>query len=130
MKKILGLMLGLCTLLGCSDVSQPKILQGRSFILQNAENDAQITLEFSASEYKYYGQVVNNYFGDYKISAKNINFGNGGLTMMMGPQDLMQAEHNYLQDLAKVNEYQLNGDALTLTTSNGKKLVFRETGTK
>ncbi len=47
--------------------------------------------------------------------------------MMMGPEPLMQAEQNYLQSLAKVVSFERKGDELTLTTSDGQKLVFRQT---
>ena len=44
---------------------------------------------------------------------------------MMGPQPLMQAEREFLQTLDKVVAFDRRGDTLTLTTSDGKKLVFK-----
>ena len=46
--------------------------------------------------------------------------------MMMGPREEMEAEGRYFADLTKVKTYTLQNDVLTLTTSDGKVLEFKE----
>ncbi len=124
MKKFLSLLAGICFLAGCSNAGEQTSLAGKKFVMQNAEAGANITLEFSEND--YHGQVVNNYFGSYKTSGDKITFGAGGSTMMMGPREEMEAERHYFADLAKVKTYTLQNDVLTLTTSDGKVLEFKE----
>lgn len=124
MKKLWSILLGICFLAGCSNAEESVSLAGKDFVMQNAENGATITLGFSDND--YHGQVVNNYFGSYKTSGSNITFGAGGSTMMMGPREEMEAERHYFADLAKVKTYTLQNDVLTLTTSDGKILEFKE----
>ena len=126
MKKIFNLLFGICLLVGCGNVEEAVSLAGKKFVMQNAENGATITLEFSDNGNDYYGQVVNNYFGSYKISGNNITFGAGGTTMMMGPREEMEAERHYFENLEKVKTYTLQNDVLALTTSDGKVLEFKE----
>ena len=71
--------------------------------------------------------AVNRYFGTYKVEGNKLTLGPAGVTMMMGPQEQMQAEQNYLQSLSKVVSYERKGDELTLTTSEGQKLSFKQT---
>ena len=103
-------------------------LDDRTYQLQNAMNDAQITISFNTKEMRYAGKAaVNRYFGTYKLESGKLALGPAGVTMMMGPEPLMQAEQNYLKDLAKVVSFSRKGDELTLTTSEWKKLVFKQT---
>ena len=126
MKKLFSMLLGICFLAGCSNAEEAVSLAGKNFVMQNAENGATITLGFSENGNDYHGQVVNNYFGSYKTSGNNITFGAGGATMMMGPREEMEAERHYFADLEKVKTYTLQNDVLTLTTSDGKVLEFKE----
>ena len=105
MKKFLSLLAGICLLAGCSNAGEQVSLAGKKFVMQNAENGANITLEFSEND--YHGQVVNNYFGNYTQSGDKITFGAGGATMMMGPREEMEAERHYFADLAKVKSFTL-----------------------
>ncbi len=124
MKKLFSMLAGICLLAGCSNAEESVSLAGKNFVMQNAENGATITLGFSDND--YHGQVVNNYFGSYKTSGNKITFGAGGATMMMGPREEMEAERHYFADLEKVKTYTLQNDVLTLTTSDGKVLEFKE----
>lgn len=115
-----------CLLSACSASTDQ--LDNRTYQLQNAMNDAQITISFNPAELRYAGKsAVNRYFGTYKADGGKLTLGPAGVTMMMGPEPLMQAEQNYLQSLAKVVSFERKGDELTLTTSDGQKLVFRQT---
>ena len=125
MKKLFAFLTA-CLLSACS--SSTDQLDNRTYRLQNAMNDAQITISFSPAELRYAGKsAVNRYFGTYKADGGKLTLGPAGVTMMMGPEPLMQAEQNYLQSLAKVVSFERQGDELTLTTSDGQKLVFRQT---
>ena len=126
MKKILSLLAGICLLAGCSSAGEQISLAGKKFVLQNSEADTTVTLEFADSGNDYYGQVVNNYFGSYKIFNDKITFSAGGTTMMMGPREEMEAEGRYFADLDKVRNFTLQNDVLNLTTSDGKVLEFKE----
>ena len=126
MKKILSLLAGICLLAGCSSAGEQISLAGKKFVLQNSEADTTVTLEFADSGNDYYGQVVNNYFGSYKIFNDKITFSAGGTTMMMGPREEMEAEGRYFADLDKVRNFTLQNDILTLITSDGKALEFKE----
>lgn len=125
MKKIFTFLTA-CFLTACSASTDP--LDNRTYQLQNAMNNAEITISFNPAEMKYAGKsAVNRYFGTYKVEGNKLTLGPAGVTMMMGPEPLMQAEQNYLQSLAKVVSFERKGDELTLTTSDGQKLMFRQT---
>lgn len=125
MKKLFAFLTA-CLLSACS--SSTDQLDNRTYRLQNAMNDAQITISFNPAELRYAGKAaVNRYFGTYKADGGKLTLGPAGVTMMMGPEPLMQAEQNYLQSLAKVVSFERKGDELTLTTSDGQKLMFRQT---
>ena len=126
MKKFLIMLLGICFLTGCSNTVEQISLAGKKFVMQNSEAGTTITLEFADSGNDYYGQVVNNYFGSYKIFNDKITFSAGGTTMMMGPREEMEAEGRYFADLDKVRNFTLQNDILTLITSDGKALTFEE----
>ncbi len=126
MKKLLSMLFGIFVLVGCGNAEGQVSLAGKKFVMQNTENGATITLEFDETKNDYYGQVVNNYFGSYKISGNKIIFDAGGATMMMGPRGEMDAERQYFTDLEKVKTYTLQNGILTLTTSDGKVLEFKE----
>ena len=126
MKKFLMMLLGICFLTGCSNTVEQISLAGKKFVMQNSEAGTTVTLEFADSGNDYYGQVVNNYFGSYKIFNDKITFSAGGTTMMMGPREEMEAEGRYFADLDKVRNFTLQNDILTLITSEGKALTFEE----
>lgn len=126
MKKLFSILAGICLFVGCSNAGEQISLAGKKFVMQNSEAGTTITLEFADSGNDYYGQVVNNYFGSYKIFNDRITFSAGGTTMMMGPREEMEAEGRYFADLDKVRNFTLQSDVLTLTTSDGKVLEFKE----
>lgn len=126
MKKLFSILAGICLFVGCSNAGEQISLAGKKFVMQNSEAGTTITLEFADSGNDYYGQVVNNYFGSYKIFKDRITFSAGGTTMMMGPREEMEAEGRYFADLDKVRNFTLQNDVLTLTTSDGKVLEFKE----
>lgn len=123
MKKIL---LGLFVLFGLCACSKEQSFLGKSYQLQNAQNNVKVILEFAADEPRYYGVVVNRYFGNYELDGHKIKFGPAGVTMMMGPEAEMEAEQNFLKILPKVASYKMVGKNLVLITENGQELGFKE----
>ncbi len=129
MSKILSLLAGILMFSACS-AQEPDSFIGKEYKLTQAPNNAEITLGFDGKENRYFGKAaVNNYFGAYTLEGENLSFGPAGATMMAGPEVLMTAEQEYLQFLADVKSYKLEGNKLILTGADGKTLVFEETGT-
>ena len=97
-------------------------LKGQEFVLR--QPDMEITLSFDAHENRYFGKAVNNYFGTYQMNGNTISFGPTASTMMMGPEEDMELEAHYFDNLSQVQNYTLTPDTLTLTSGNGTVLVF------
>ena len=116
MKKALTLLLFL------SACKPEPTLKGQEFILR--QPDMEITLSFDAHENRYFGKAVNNYFGTYQMNGNTISFGPTASTMMMGPEEDMELEAHYFDNLSQVQNYTLTPDTLTLTSGNGTVLVF------
>lgn len=121
MKKILAVF-GFLTLLACCEKNQS--LDGEYKMLK-APDEAQITIGFEGS--RYFGQsAINRYFGTFEKDGNHITFGPAGATMMAGPENLMKIEHEYLQNLAKVNSFSLKGKTLTLSGPNNISFSFEK----
>ncbi len=124
MKKVLAMFL-LFGLWACS--SQPEYsFKGKEYKLLQAQNDALITLGFAPEENRYFGKIVNNYFGTYEQDGEKITFPPAASTMMMGPQDMMEAEANFLQILPRIKSWKVEDNTLVLITDNGQELGFEE----
>lgn len=126
MKKLSAIAGMLLLAAACS--AQHDSIKGKDYKMQNAMNDAEITIGFSAKNDRFFGAVVNRYFGTYKIDGSNIELSPAGSTMMMGPQPLMEAEQSYLATLPKIKTFSLDGEKLILKTADGKEFVFDEIG--
>ncbi len=100
---------------------------GKTYILQNAMEPAKVIIGFDANEPKFYGSVVNRYFGGYSINGSTISLQPEGATMMMGPEAEMKAEAEWLQYLLQITEYTLKGNELILKTKTGKEFLLKET---
>lgn len=127
MKNIFKLFTILLFAVSCSSQPEPSF-KGKNYQLLQPQNDVNVTLGFDKEQNKFYGKVVNNFFGSYKIDGQKINFGPVGSTMMMGTPDEMEAEMNFLQILPKIESYAFSGTSLILKTNNGQELGFREIG--
>ena len=131
MKKILIAVLMCLSILGCKDEttikkSSPSV-KGVEYVLMNTPNDATITLTFSGEDNRYFGKVLNNYFGTYEMQDNgSLHLSGAASTMMAGPRDLMQLEQEYLIKLSKVIGYEISGETLTLHLSNNDKLEFKK----
>ena len=131
MKKILIAVLMCLTILGCKEEttikkSSPSV-KGVEYVLMNTPNDATITLTFSGEDNRYFGKVLNNYFGTYDMKEDgNLTLSGAASTMMAGPRDLMQLEQDYFIKLSKVIGYEVSGNTLTLHLSDGQTLVYKK----
>ena len=127
MKKILAFFSLIFLLGACSaESSQEAGFIGKNYQMQNAWNNAQITLGFDASEPRFFGSVVNNYFGFYKLNGNKLSFEDAGVTLMMGPAEEMEAERLYLELLPKISTYRMDGTDLILLTADGAEYRFKE----
>lgn len=125
MKKLLSMLI---LALGLTACGKPATIQGNEYQLTNAPENAEITIAFSGTDNRYFGKVVNRYFGTYTIDGDKLSFGPTASTMMMGPEPLMKAEQQYFGELATVQSFKADGDMLTLTLNDNKTLVFKKIG--
>lgn len=109
MNKFLSVLAALLTLTSCS--KSEETIVGKTYTLLP---EKAITLTFDAKENRFYGQAVNNYFGEYKIDKQNITLTLIGSTMMAAPEPEMKKETDYFRNLGKVKTYTLNGQSLEL----------------
>lgn len=122
MKKIWTIVSALF-LFGC--MSQDIKLSGE-YKLQNASEDAEITLSFDGSDFNGLA-AINRYFGTFEKHDRKIKFNVVGTTMMMGPQNLMKVEQDYIKTLSEVDSLIQKNDTLILQTSSQDKLIFIKT---
>lgn len=111
MKKFLLSLLVLIGISACTEAA-PAVLKGKTFVLLPAK---EITLSFDKAENRFYGKAVNNYFGTYTQDKNIISFNPGGTTMMMGPEDKMKAEREFLISLSKIKSAEMKGKELILS---------------
>ena len=123
MKKLLSVFALVLLMCGCSEKAG---FIGKNYQLQNAQNGVKVTLAFAADEPRYFGAVVNRYFGTYELNGSKIKFGPAGVTMMMGPEKEMEAEQNFLGILPHIVSYKMVGSSLVLITDNGQELGIKE----
>lgn len=127
MKKILSFIFCAFLISGCN--SENESFKGYEYEMVSAPNDATITLAFDADEDRFFGRVVNNYFGTYTLDGNKITFGPAASTMMFGEESAMQAEYIYLQNiLPNIKTYAATKDGLTFTLENGDKVEFKKLG--
>ena len=121
MKKLALALLML--LAACSGEQTPAFKTG-SYKLADSLNNVPTTVTFSEGG-KFNGKVVNYLMGSYTLGKDNsITFSPLASTMMMGPQEAMEAEQNFLQIMPKVKSYKMQGNYLLLITDNGGELLF------
>ena len=65
---------------------------------------------------------VNRFAGTFVMSEGELRFGPLVTTRMAGPEDAMRLEQRFLEALARVTFYELEGRALTLL-ADGRPLV-------
>ncbi len=122
-KKLLSVLI---MALGLTACAKSENIKGNEYVMLDAPNGAEITLMFSDTDNRASGKVVNRYFGTYTIDGNKLTFGPMASTMMMGPEPLMQAEYQYLQDLPKTVSYEATSNGLTLNLSDNRQLKFKK----
>lgn len=123
--KPIALAAGIMALAACSDnTPTPQEFNGGNFVSQ--QPGATITMTLDPAEGRVHGRVVNVYNGTYTIDGNNIKFGEMVTTMMMGPQDAMATEREYLTFMPTVETYNYQDGKLTLTGVDGKEIVFEQ----
>lgn len=128
MKKLLSLFLVFLALGACQkEAETPGTFVDKEYILRNVPENIHITLGFEGKSNRFFGKsAVNRYFGMYTLNGNDLTFSPAGSTMMMGPQEQMEAEQKYLAQLPKVKSFKLDGKKLTLYTSDDQELVYEE----
>ena len=120
MKKML---LAALLLLGACSQNETAALKVGTYKLTNTMHNAHTTLAFS-EDGRITGRVVNTIMGQYETKSDTITITPTGTTMMMGPQEEMEAEQNFIQALLLVKKYRMQGNNLVLILDNGGELVF------
>jgi heat shock protein HslJ len=79
------------------------------------EDDGAPTLVFDLEESRVAGSGgLNRLMGTFSLSEGELRFGPLATTLMAGPEDAMQREREFLDALARVTAYDLEGRSLTL----------------
>jgi putative lipoprotein len=88
------------------------------------ENQKAPSLQLIAAGRKIAGSGgVNRYFGTYTRSGSNLRLKPGGMTLMAGPEAMMQQEDAFIKALQAVTSYRIVGQTLELR--KGSQLVAR-----
>ncbi len=130
MKKLVLFVLSAIFLVACSGMdkkeeSMKTQVTGKTYELENAIEGSSVNITFDE------GQIagsagVNRYFAPYMIEGDVLTVKLVGTTRMMGPEDLMAQEVEFVKNLEKAEKIEMVGEQLVITSEGGKKLVFNE----
>ena len=123
MKKIIALFIAVFALSSCF---KSETFKGKEYKLLNTEGKVKITIGFDKEENRFYGSVVNRYFGTYTVDGDKITFTPAGSTMMAGPQMEMMVEKQYLEVLPAIQTFAFEDGNLVFTTNKDEILTFKE----
>ncbi|MDR1693974.1 MAG: META domain-containing protein [Lactobacillaceae bacterium] len=126
MRKILAIFIGVFMLMGCGE--QQTTFKGYEYKMLNTPNDVNVTISFDAEENRYFGKVVNNFFGLYMAEGNDIAFAPAASTMMMGIGEAMDVEREVLQNLLEIRSYKFDGGKLIFNLEGGRTLEFKKIG--
>lgn len=113
-----------------ADSAQPTVTQAAAPAPSQAawllpDRGSRPTLIFSLDRNRASGATgCNRYFGDVSAGTSNLSFSGVATTQMMCFDGLAVQESAYLDILSRVTSYVNSGTRLTLTTSDGRHLVF------
>ncbi len=130
MKKIVLFVLSAIFLVACSGMDKKeKSIQteviGKIYELEGVIEGSTIDITFDENQVA--GSAgVNRYFAPYLIEGNNLSIKVVGTTRMMGPEELMAQESEYVKNLEKAEKIEMVGEQLVITSEGGKKLVFNE----
>lgn len=107
--------------------AKKETFENKEYKMTEAPANAEVTIAFDAKDKRFSGKsAVNRYFGTYTVEGETLTFGPAGATMMMGPQELMSVEQDYLKSLGEIKSFTLEGTKLTLHTQDNGDIVFEE----
>ena len=104
-------------------------LVGKEFSLTNMYEGKEVTIAFPATNMLGGKSAVNSYTTEFALDGEKITLTALASTKMVGPEEDMAVENEYLQILNGANTISLNGDVLTITTASGTNLVYTFKGT-
>lgn len=129
--KTAGLLGVLVALSACGTVLRGvDPLEGTSWTLESigstvAPGDRAPTLEFSGGKAR--GSAgCNSFQGDYSSSSDKLNFSDLMMTLMACPdsEGVMELEQEYFAALQAAGQFELSEGRLSITTGDGKTLIF------
>ncbi len=100
-------------------------LRGNAY--QYTLNNVPIIIAFDKNENRYFGKVVNNYFGTYTQNGGELTLHLGGSTMMIGPANEMAVEQTWLETLPTVTKVTQTKTGIILTLKDGTKINLKKT---
>ena len=130
MKKLVLFVLSAIFLVACSgmdkkeDSMKTKVM-GKTYELENTIEGSSVSISFDENQVA--GSAgVNRYFAPYMIEGDTLSVKLVGTTRMMGPEELMAQEGEFVKNLEKAEKIEMVGEQLVITSEGGKKLVFNE----
>ena len=100
-------------------------LNGREFIIVTEGYNSKTSIGFKGD--RVYGfSGINRYFGTYQVSGGKFIFSEFGLTRMAGSESEMTLELKFLDILKNNKSVKLSGDTLTLISTEGIELIFKD----
>jgi heat shock protein HslJ len=131
---IVHALAGLLTLAACSSTPRtddpPSGLVGGEWRLVTMQgnpvaDDAGVTLLFGDDQQISGRGFVNQYFGSYtRGEGSAISIGTMGMSMMAGPEPIMDNETAYLALLSQINRYEVSDESLVLKRDGEPLLGF------
>ncbi|MCO6451902.1 MAG: META domain-containing protein [Caldilineales bacterium] len=85
--------------------------------------DVTITAEFKSDGQLSGHGGCNNYGASYTVDGKNLTITSPNSTMMSCSEPIDQQESNYFYLLESVGSYEIKGDQLTLTATDGETVL-------
>ena len=100
-------------------------LNGREFFIVTEGYNSKTSIGFKGD--RVYGfSGINRYFGTYQVSGGKFIFSEFGLTRMAGSEKEMTKELKFLDILKNNKSVKLSGDTLTLISTEGIELIFKD----
>jgi heat shock protein HslJ len=81
------------------------------------------TMTFETAERVVGSTGCNRYFAPATLAGSTLRFGSGGSTRMACPPAVMDQERRFLEALASIRAYQLDGATLQLLDERGRVVV-------
>ena len=100
-------------------------LNGREFVIVTEGFNKKVNIGFQGD--RVYGfSGINRYFGNYQVSGGKLVFGEFGMSRQGASEEEMTKELQFLDLLKKNKSVKLSGGTLTLISTEGIELVFRD----